>query len=57
MLVTTINIVKKAKKAGKTIEEIQKQRILKDYESYNTYLDWLTTDYWIDAVYKCYRED
>lgn len=57
MLLTTIDMVKKAKKAGKTIKEIQKQRILKDYESYNTYLDWLTTDYWIDAVYKCYRED
>jgi len=57
MLVTTINMVKKAKKAGKTIKEIQKQRILKEYESYNTYLDWLTTDYWIDAVYKCYRKD
>lgn len=57
MLLTTINMVKKAKKAGKTIKEIQKQRILKDYESYNTYLDWLTTDYWIDAVYKCYKED
>lgn len=57
MLLTTINMVKKAKKAGKTIKEIQKQRILKDYESYNTYLDWLTTDYWIDAVYKCYREE
>jgi cyclase len=57
MLVTTINIVKKAKKAGKTIKEMQRQRILKDYESYNTFLDWLTTDYWIDAVYKCYSED
>ena len=57
MLVTTINMVKKAKKAGKTIEEMQRQGILKDYESYNTFLDWLTTDYWIDAVYKCYRED
>jgi glyoxylase-like metal-dependent hydrolase (beta-lactamase superfamily II) len=57
MLLTTINLVKKAKMAGKTIKEIQRQRILKDYESYNTYLDWLTTDYWIDAVYKCYTED
>jgi cyclase len=57
MLVTTINIVKKAKKAGKTIKEMQRKRILKDYESYNTFLDWLTTDYWIDAVYKCYSED
>lgn len=57
MLLTTINMVKKAKKAGKTIKELQNIRILKDYESYNIYLDWLTTDYWIDAVYKCYKEN
>ena len=52
MLYHTADIVKKGKKAGKTIKDMQNQRILKDYESYNTYLDWLTTNFWIEVVYK-----
>jgi hypothetical protein len=52
MLLSTIEIVKKGRKAGKSIRDMQKENVLKDCESYNTFLDWLNTDYWIDAVYK-----
>jgi glyoxylase-like metal-dependent hydrolase (beta-lactamase superfamily II) len=52
MLYTTAKMVQAGKKAGKTIEQMKKERILKEYESYNTYLDWLTTDYWIEVVCK-----
>ena len=51
MLYTTIDLVKKGREAGKSVMDMRENRILKDYESYNTYLDWLTTDYWIEVVY------
>ena len=37
-------------------EEMQKENILKNYESYNDFLYWLNTDYWIGAVNKCYKD-
>jgi hypothetical protein len=37
---------------GKSVEDMQKERVLKDYESYNTFLRGLDTDYWIGAVYQ-----
>jgi len=55
MLLTTIGIVKKGIKKGMTIKQMQSKRILKDFKSYNTFLDWLHTDYWIEAVYKTYK--
>jgi len=55
MLLTTADIVKKGMGAGKSIADMRKERVLKDYESYNVLLDWLTTDYWIEAVYTSYK--
>ena len=52
MLLTTIDIVKKGMETGKSIEDLQGEKVLGEYESYNHFLDWLHTDYWIEAVYK-----
>jgi ankyrin repeat protein len=56
MLLTTVEIVKKGIEAGKSIEDLQKERVLKDYEFYGELLDFLNADNWIGNVYRCYRE-
>ena len=52
MLLTTIEIVKNGMEEGKSVEDMQKERVLKDYESYNTFLQGLDTNYWIGAIYQ-----
>lgn len=52
MLLTTIEIVKNGMEEGKSVEDMQKERVLKDYESYNIFLQGLDTNYWIGAVYQ-----
>jgi cyclase len=52
MLLTTIEIIKNGMEEGKSVEDMQKERVLKDYESYNTFLRGLDTDYWIGAIYQ-----
>lgn len=56
MLLTTVEIVKKGIKAGRSIEELQQERVLKDYESYGELLEFLNADNWISNVYRCYQE-
>ena len=55
MLLSTIEIVKKGMKAGKSVEGMQKEKLLKDYESYNTFIPELNTDYWIRVIYRSYK--
>lgn len=52
MLSKTIKIVKAGKKAGKSIEDMQKEKVLKKYEKYGELLNFVGPDYWIGAVYK-----
>ncbi|MFC1564793.1 ankyrin repeat domain-containing protein [candidate division KSB1 bacterium] len=54
MLLTTIEIVKKGMQSGKSIEDMQKENILKDYESYNNFIPELNTDFWISVVFRNY---
>ena len=56
MLDTTIEIVKKSIKDGKSKEESQQEKVLKDYESWGVFLEFLNTSYWIDAIYRSYKE-
>ena len=56
MLLDTVRIVKKGISDGKSIEDLQKERVLKDYESYGELLDFLNADNWIANVYRCYRD-
>lgn len=55
MLLTSIEMVQKGMKDGKSAKQMQKEKVLKAYESYDTFLDWLTTEYWIGAVYASYK--
>jgi len=56
MLLATVKIVKKGIKAGKSLADLQKEQVLKDYESYGELLSFLNADNWIGNVYSCYRE-
>lgn len=52
MLLATIEIVKENINAKKSVADMQKEKLLKDYESYNTFIPELNTEYWIEAIYK-----
>jgi len=54
MLLDTVEIVKNGMKAGKSIEDLQKERVLKEYESYGELLKFLNADNWIGSVYRSY---
>ena len=56
MLTTTSLIVRDAIKNGKSLDEAKKDRLLKDFESYNHFLSFLKTDSWIDGNYRCYAK-
>ncbi len=52
MLMTTIDIVTKEVKNGKTDEEMVKQDILKDWKDWNSKKwEWINTDLWISTIY------
>lgn len=57
MLLATIEIIKKGMKAGKSVEEMQREKVLKDYESYNSFIPELNTDFWIGAVCRSYENN
>ncbi len=51
MLANTTWIVADAMKNGKTAEEMKKEKILKDWESWNNQRHtWINTDFWIDTI-------
>ena len=56
MLLTSIELIRKGMKAGKSVKEMQKENLLKDYEAYESFIPQLNTDFWIDCVYQNYRE-
>jgi cyclase len=57
MLADTIKIVRKGMKAGKSVEYMKKEDVLKDYKSWGVFLDFLDTDYWIASIYDSYKSD
>jgi hypothetical protein len=56
MLLETVEIVKRGIQSGKSIEDLQKERVLQKYESYGELLEFLNANNWIGNVYRCYRE-
>ena len=55
MLTDTIRIVQKGMKAGKTVEDMKKEDVLKDYQSWGVFLEFLNTDYWITSIHDSYK--
>ena len=52
MIIETIAIVKKAISEGKTLEQIQKEDVLKDYSSYNSErFEFINTGLWIETIF------
>jgi len=54
MIVKTVEIVSNAMKAGKGVDEMKRENILKDWKSWNSKLfpEDLNTDSWIDTIVK-----
>jgi hypothetical protein len=57
MLLETIGVVKKQVQAGKTVEEMRQEEILKKWDSWGEFLRFLNTDYWIQAVHDSYATE
>jgi len=57
MLADTIKIVQKGMKAGKSVEVLKQEDVLKDYKSWGVFLDFLDTDYWIASIYDSYKNE
>ena len=55
MLQTTIDIVKREMKAGKSVQEMKDAKILKKWESWGKFLTFLNTDTWIESIYESYK--
>jgi len=57
MLTETIEAIHDAMRAGKTAGQMQRERILKKWDSRGEFLPQLGPDYWIQAVCESYRND
>jgi glyoxylase-like metal-dependent hydrolase (beta-lactamase superfamily II) len=57
MLAETIKIVRKEMTAGKSVEDMKKEDVLKDYKSWGVFLDFLDTDYWITSIHDSYKNE
>ncbi len=55
MLLDTVEIVKAGKQSGKSIEDLKREDVLAEYKDWAFYLEFLDTDYWIEAVYNSLR--
>lgn len=55
MLSDTIKIVREGMKSGKSIEDMRQEDVLKDYESWGVFLEFLNTDTWIEFIYQSYK--
>ncbi|MBU0638688.1 MAG: ankyrin repeat domain-containing protein [Planctomycetes bacterium] len=56
-LLGAIAVVRKAMRAGQSVEQMRRAHVLKDWESWNAFLPHAGTDYWIGAVYAAYIVD
>lgn len=57
MLTDTINIVQMEMKAGKSVEDMKKEDVLKDYKSWGVFLEFLDTDYWITSIHDSFKNE
>lgn len=57
MLTDTIKIVQMGMEAGKTVEEMKKEDVLKDYKSWGVFLEFLDTDYWITSIHDSFKNE
>ena len=55
MLLATIEIVRKNMEAGQSVREMRRDKVLKGYETWDVFIPFLNTDYWIEAVYNSYK--
>jgi cyclase len=55
MLSDTIKIVRESMNSGKSIEDMRQENVLKDYESWGVFLEFLNTDTWIEFIYQSYK--
>jgi len=56
MLQTTIGIVQREMQAGRSLEQIQKAQVLKEWESWGEFLKFLNCDTWIESIFTSYPE-
>ena len=57
MLADTIKIVQTEMEAGKSVEEMKSEDVLKDYKSWGVFLDFLDTDYWIASIHDSFKHE
>jgi len=57
MVETTIGIVRKEMTAGKSLEEIQKADVLKNWSEWGKFFEFITKDSWIEDIFLSYTEN
>ncbi|UCE60519.1 MAG: MBL fold metallo-hydrolase [Phycisphaerales bacterium] len=57
MLLKTIGAVNQQIKAGKSVEQMQQEDVLGEWESWGDFLRFLNTDNWIRAIYDSYANE
>jgi glyoxylase-like metal-dependent hydrolase (beta-lactamase superfamily II) len=54
MLQSSIELVRNRMRAGKSVKEMRREKVLEDYEKWGSFIYFLNADYWIEAVYNSY---
>ncbi len=56
MLLSSIELVRNHMRIGKSMKEMRREKVLKDYEKWNSFIYFLDTNYWIEAVFNSYKD-
>lgn len=56
MLLSSIEIVRNHMMAGKSVKEMRRAKVLENYSEWDSFIFFLNTDYWIEAVYNSYKD-
>ena len=56
MLFSSIEIIREHMKARKSVKEMRRAKVLENYTEWDSFIYFLNTDYWIEAVYNSYKD-
>ena len=57
MLFSSVEIVRSHMKERKNAMEMRREKVLKDYKKWDSFIYFLDTNYWIGAVYNSYQDE
>ncbi len=56
MLQSSIELIRNHMRAGKSVREMRREKVLKDFKKWDSFIYFLDTNYWVEAVFNSYKD-